>query len=140
MWTLPQKWGGRDSSGHFGSAGADRTLSDRDEGPSGAWLEVRRGGRTSRCPIRSDEFLIGRSERCDLVLNSDHRYISREHALIVQSSGQYWISDLSINGTWLNGKRLLRLKRERLRPGDIIHIEDWELVFHVSLGRVADEQ
>lgn len=138
MQTLPQKWGGQDSSRHSGSAGADRTLPDWDDTPADAWLEVRRLGRASRHPIRSAEFLIGRSEHCDLVLNSDHRYISRQHAMIVRSEGLYWISDLSINGTWLNGKRLLRLKRERLRPGDIIHIEDWELVFHVSLGHAAE--
>ncbi len=140
MQTLPQKWRGRDSSGHFGPAGADRTLSDWDETPPDAWLETRRGGHSSRHPIRTDEFLIGRSGHCHLVLGSDHRYISREHAVIVRSNGVYWISDLSINGTWLNGRRLLRLKRERLRPGDIINIEDWELVFHVSLGRDADMQ
>jgi len=137
MQTLPQKWRGRDPSDHFGSAGPDRTVADRNEKPAGAWLEVRRGGRASRHPIHGAEFLIGRAGHCHLVLNSDHRYISREHAVVHKSNGAYWLSDLSISGTWLNGKRLLRLKPERLKPGDIINIEDWELVFHVSLGRAA---
>ncbi len=138
MQALPQKWGGRDSPGHFGAGGADMTLADSGDGPADAWLEARKRGRSSRHPIRTAEFLIGRAEHCHLVLRSDHRYISREHAVITRSNGLYWISDLSINGTWLNGKRLLRLKPERLRPGDIIAIEDWELVFHVSLGHAAD--
>lgn len=138
MQAIPQKWGGRGSSGHAGPAGADMTLSDGEASPSGAWLEVRRGGRTARHPIHAAEFLIGRADHCHLILDSDQRCISREHAVIIRSNGVYWISDLSINGTWLNGKRLLRLKQERLMPGDIIHIEDWELVFHVSLGRAAD--
>lgn len=138
MQTLPQKWGGRDVSGPRGAAGADMTVSDRGESPPDAWLEARRGGRTSRHPIRGAEFLIGRADHCDLILDSAHRHISREHAAITRSNGLYWISDLSINGTWLNGKRLLRLKPERLKPGDIIVIEDWELVFHVSLGLAAD--
>lgn len=134
MQTLPQKWGGRDVPGRPGPTGADMSWPDWDESPPDAWLEARRGGRTSRHPIRTAEFLIGRADHCNLILDSDLRYISREHAAITRSNSLYWISDLSINGTWLNGKRLLRLKPERLKPGDIIAIEDWELVFHVNLG------
>jgi len=138
MQTLPQKWRGRDSAGLPPSSGADMTLADRSRASPDAWLEVRKDGRMTRHPIHGDEFLIGRADHCHLVLQSEQRYISREHALILKANGVYWISDLSINGTRLNGKRLLRMRRERLKPGDIIQIEDWELVFRVSLSHCAE--
>ncbi len=141
MQTLAPKWRGRDSPGRTGDWVGARPLASREDGtPPGAWLEVRRQGLILQRPIRTAEFLIGRAGHCHLVLDSEPRYVSDEHAVITCSNGLYWISDLSAHGTWLNGKRLLRLGRERLKPGDIIQIGDWELVFHVSLGRAADVQ
>jgi len=50
--------------------------------------------------------IIGRSEKCDIVINSSH--ISRRHARIfLTSDGQWFVEDLgSSNGTFVNGERV----------------------------------
>lgn len=56
--------------------------------------------------IQLDNHLtIGRSSACQIVLG-DHD-ASRNHAEIRLVAGRYRLSDLgSVNGTWLNGRRL----------------------------------
>jgi hypothetical protein len=58
--------------------------------------------------------LIGRSPECDVYV--ERRSISRRHAQIERRSDHYVLSDLeSVNGTYINGQRLLapyRLRNE----------------------------
>lgn len=133
MQSLPRKRTQERPGAVIPFAGEDMTLAERpfDE-DAAAWLEVSRLGRMSQYSICGGEFLIGRASHCHLVLESDRRFVSREHASITASDGCYCISDLSINGTWLNGARLTRLRPEPLRSGDAITIEDWELTFRTN--------
>jgi predicted component of type VI protein secretion system len=120
----------RDHSGEE----ADLTLlSRRPVTQTGAWLETMRNGRVQRYSISGEKFVIGRASHCNLILLSEDRFVSREHAMILTNGeeGLFRISDLSINGTWLNGARLTRRKPEELHSGDVITIEDWELTFHM---------
>jgi len=114
---------------------ADLTLlSRRPAKQCGAWLETMRNGRAQRYAISGEKFLIGRASHCNLILLSENRFVSREHAMILINGDEevFKISDLSINGTWLNGSRLTRRKPEELHPGDVITIEDWELTFRMA--------
>lgn len=52
-------------------------------------------------------YSIGREAGCDIVLNDNTDVISRRHAVLtVLSSGKMTITDLSTNGTYINGQRI----------------------------------
>ena len=69
---------------------------------------------------------IGRTAGHEIVL--DHHGISREHAVITQDTGKYFVTDLdSRNGTYVNG-RAIKEKTE-LEDGDLLRFCDLELVF-----------
>jgi pSer/pThr/pTyr-binding forkhead associated (FHA) protein len=60
------------------------------------------------------ELLVGRSRRCDVVL--DDPGVSRRHARLVFRDGSWVLQDLqSTNGTTVNG---VQVGRCQLRPGD----------------------
>ncbi len=88
-----------------------------------AWLEVADG---RRVPILGS-CSIGRSRSNQLVL-SDSR-VSRRHTLIhLQGEGEFWIVDFgSINGTRVNGKRLMQ--PAALQHGDVIEIAEHRIQF-----------
>jgi hypothetical protein len=77
--------------------------------------------------IDKDIYIIGRSSKCDLVINSVK--VSREHAIITRERGEYFIEDLgSANGTWYKGERIEKMK---LKDGDEIFICDEKFKFVV---------
>ena len=62
--------------------------------------------------------LIGRHPECDVLLDSLR--VSRRHCIITAESDAVVVRDLgSMNGTWVNGRRVAR---SRLRPGDEVSI------------------
>ncbi len=64
--------------------------------------------------VRKERFVIGRGKHCDLVIDSAK--VSREHAAIVHTGGEFWIEDLgSSNGTWFQKERI---ERRRIADGD----------------------
>ena len=67
--------------------------------------------------IGDEEFTIGKSDDCNLVIASDE-YVSRRHARIFQADGMLFLEDLnSSNGTFLRPRR-----RSILEAGDEIMI------------------
>ena len=69
---------------------------------------------------------VGRSEESDLRL--DDSSVSRVHALVTKAQDRIWLEDHeSLNGIWVNGKRLTR--RMELKNHDRIMIGDFELVY-----------
>ncbi len=64
--------------------------------------------------VKGDRFVIGRGRHCDMVIDSGK--VSREHAAIVASGGEFFIEDLgSANGTWFQQKRI---DRRHITDGD----------------------
>lgn len=58
-----------------------------------------------RVVVDSDDFVIGRGEECNLVLND--RAVSRQHARVWRGPESFQVEDLdSKNGTWVNGEVL----------------------------------
>lgn len=52
-------------------------------------------------------YSIGRDAGCDIVMNDNTDVVSRRHAVLtVASSGKMTITDLSTNGTYINGQRI----------------------------------
>jgi hypothetical protein len=76
-------------------------------------------------PLEKDEFLIGRTPECDIIINSEN--ISREHCKLYMNNGNWTVCDNdSKNGIFVNGEKT----NERiLCDGDIIHTGNIELIF-----------
>ena len=84
-----------------------------------------------------DELLIGRQASEEGTLGQDAE-ISREHARITRSGGNFAIEDLgSTNGTFVNGRQIS--KAEILSPGDQIQVGATTLVVQVSVPFAAEQ-
>lgn len=82
-------------------------------------------GQSSKYILSKREVLLGRSGACDLQLLDQS--VSREHARITFSKGQWIIRDLrSVNGTYLNKKIVAK---GTLRPGDEIILGVYRMHF-----------
>lgn len=81
---------------------------------------VQKGSKRSRVvTLRRDEILIGRRQDCDLRIESSE--VSRRHCMIAVQESYLTIEDLdSVNGTFLNGKRVSG--KQPVRPGDRLEI------------------
>lgn len=78
--------------------------------------------------LDQDRASIGREPSNYIVL--DDRTVSRKHAEILQENNQYFVRDLkSNNGTHLNDKPLSPQEKALLRTGDVVLINDFEIVF-----------
>jgi pSer/pThr/pTyr-binding forkhead associated (FHA) protein len=90
-------------------------------------LTVAFGGRTiERREVDGEEFSIGRSPECDLVI--DNLGVSRRHAEIDMSTGAPVLKDLkSNNGTFVNGRRVVK---HHLNDGDEIAIGKFTITFN----------
>jgi pSer/pThr/pTyr-binding forkhead associated (FHA) protein len=77
--------------------------------------------------VSSDQFLIGRSDSCQLRPKSES--ISRKHCILVIKDGKLLAQDLkSRNGTFVNEKRLPSDRARVLKSGD-----------HLRLGKLSFE-
>ncbi|HMO65755.1 MAG TPA: FHA domain-containing protein, partial [Verrucomicrobiota bacterium] len=104
-----------------------------------AWIEATLPDGELECPDGSRVRLggtcaIGRALGSTVVLTDSK--VSRQHALIqAQNRYEFWLMDLgSANGTFLNGRRVLR--PELLRTNDLIEIGPFRLRFRQSRSAV----
>lgn len=65
---------------------------------------------------------IGRDQYLDWTLTDPSRYISGKHCEIRFSDGDYWLHDVSTNGTFVNGSDRRLPAPHRIRTGDRIMI------------------
>lgn len=95
-------------------------------------LEVIAGPDAGACHLLPDgePQLIGRSTEA---LGSHDPTVSRRHAELTPSEGQWWITDLrSTHGTLVNGQRIG--SRTRLREGDRVQCGQTAFVFRSGVG------
>lgn len=100
-----------------------------------ASFKIQSGSRRGkRLRISRDRLVIGRHPGCDIVLES--AAVSRQHAEVMLSDGEVWITDLrSRNGTAVNGRQIA--ERQRLQDGDEIVVGDLRLQFSAGPGGAA---
>ncbi len=94
--------------------------------PSAVHLETR--------DVEGYEFTFGRGHDVDWsLLDPDRNILSRRHCVLVQEDGDWWVEDLSGNGTYLNAAAtpIGPGARQRLRDGDRVRLGPYE--FQVSL-------
>jgi len=76
----------------------------------------------------SDSFTIGRNHENDWAIPDPQRFLSGVHCRIHKEGDDYFITDTSTNGVFLNGSetRLARNESIGLNPGDRFRIGDYE--------------
>lgn len=85
--------------------------------------------------MKGDTVVIGRSKNCDWTLPDPSNIISSRHCEIRKLGDSYVVTDISTNGTFLNGAPG-RMTQERLvQPNDSLRIGHYEIV--ASFGEVA---
>jgi pSer/pThr/pTyr-binding forkhead associated (FHA) protein len=65
------------------------------------------------------EISIGRHPSCDVRFPAECGTISREHAKLLRERNQFRLTDISANGTFVNGKKIDQI---HLKDGDVITI------------------
>lgn len=83
-------------------------------------------GREVQCAI-GDGLVVGRGAEQGILLDGPD--LSREHLLLTTDGTNIYVTDLSSNGTWLNGTRLRRSIRSRARAEDTIEVPGYVLKF-----------
>ena len=106
----------------------DETVLIRSHNPA-AVLMVRGEEGANYYSITKEIVTIGRNPSlCDLLL--DETGIGRVHAEVHSTQGKYYIKDLqSLNGTYVNGRRITSSQYFELKSGDLIKIGQREVVF-----------
>ena len=91
----------------------------------GRYLEVQGPDEALLIPLAEGPMHIGRGLGADIRL--DHNSISRRHAIIIaRGSGPRILDDRSLNGTFVNGRRI---EHADLHNGDVIVMGWFELRF-----------
>jgi phosphoserine phosphatase RsbU/P len=90
-------------------------------------LNGQRAGETYE--LADSQVQLGRDSFCELVIPT--RSVSRQHARVLREPDGYYIEDLnSLNGTYINGRRITR--RTKLFDRDQIRLFDVLLEFHTG--------
>lgn len=112
------------TAGATGRPSVERPIPDIDPNDVSPWLlREMRTGRIIGVPRAG--MLIGRSEECQLVVPG--RGVSRRHALLEPYATGFAVSDLSANGTLVNGIKCR--DHQALSSGDVLRIglEDYRV-------------
>ncbi|MGR5286367.1 type VI secretion system-associated FHA domain protein [Vibrio maritimus] len=81
---------------------------------------------------------IGRAPSCALSLSDHNRFISGTHCLVSVYGDTFYISDVSTNGTLVNGNKLLKSQPISLCDGDVVSLGQYEIT--VSLENTVSGQ
>lgn len=90
-------------------------------------IEDKQGNIIDEYSFEEGEFVVGRSQSCDIVLPADN--VSRRHARLYTVDGAFHVEDLNAaNGVWVNGERIDEVtelpRSAQVRIGDFyLHIE-----------------
>jgi len=75
----------------------------------------------------SASLVVGRGVEGGVLLEGPD--LSREHLAFTSEGGSVYVTDLSVNGTWVNGKRLRKSVRQRVSPEDSIELPGYVLKY-----------
>ncbi|EGQ8092647.1 FHA domain-containing protein [Vibrio vulnificus] len=81
---------------------------------------------------------VGRAPSCTLPLTDHNRFISGTHCLVSVYGDTYYISDVSTNGTMVNGNKILKNQPISIVDGDLISLGQYEI--GVSLEHMTAAQ
>lgn len=77
---------------------------------------------------------IGRAAQNDWVLQDPERILSKHHCTVLYRDGAYFLTDFSVNGTYLNDseQRIARNQTIELRDGDHFALGEYEIAVSVQ--------
>ena len=110
-----------------GETGEVEEIELGDAVSGGAALVIRSGGGRAgeSFPLQGDRLTIGRRPDSDVFL--DDVTVSRDHAILVRRSGEYYLDDCgSLNGTYVNRQRI---DSHRLTDGDEVQVGKYKLAY-----------
>lgn len=82
--------------------------------------------------VNADRFYIGKQPAENDYVVEDNKAISRKHACIIWSEGNYYIEDLgSANGTWVNEEQIPVKSKVKLANNDRFILADEAFIFRV---------
>ena len=81
--------------------------------------------------------LIGRSPTCDWSLPDPRNYISSRHCEVTFADDFYTFTDISMNGTFLNGNPERMNAPRRIEQGDVFAIGQYEVAATLTGEAVA---
>jgi|SRR5579871_7073151 len=96
-------------------------------------LSIRSKADSSTREVKSaigDGLVIGRGAEQGVLLDGPD--LSREHLVLTADGPNIFVTDLSSNGTWLNGTRLKRSVKTRASAEDLIEIPGYALSFRLA--------
>jgi predicted component of type VI protein secretion system len=85
--------------------------------------------REVKCVI-GDGLFVGRGAEKGVLLEGVD--LSREHLVLTTDGTNLYVTDLSVNGTWLNGTRLQKSIKSRVRVEDSIEVPGYVLNFRLA--------
>jgi hypothetical protein len=111
----------------LGETGEVEELVFDDAVGRGPTLVIRSGGGRGgeAFLLEADRLTIGRRPESDIFL--DDVTVSRDHAILVRRSGDYFLDDCgSLNGTYVNRRRI---ESQRLTDGDELQVGKYKLAY-----------
>ena len=105
-----------------------RARDSRCDGGEAAYLLPLSENKQAAILLQTQHTTIGRAAECDVAL--DDPRISRQHATITGDDQHYHVYDAgSLNGTFVNGRRVRADTATRLHPGDELRFADLRFRF-----------
>ncbi len=84
-----------------------------------------------KIPLNKDILIIGRQEGVADILITENASVGRQHAKLIKIDSSYAIKDLkSINGTYVNDKKVAPDQPIALMDGDVLKVSDERFTFH----------
>jgi type VI secretion system protein ImpI len=88
-----------------------------------------------RVEVKARGLDIGRDSHLDWTLPDSSRYVSSKHCEIRYRDNEYWLTDVSTNGTFVNGAQFRLDAPYRLRDGDRLSIGPYIIAVAIEGGR-----
>lgn len=93
--------------------------------PSGRRLHLMREKTGELITVSRNRFVMGKNPSAADYCITDNQTVSRKHAVLFENNGSWYINDLnSLNGTYVNGSKILPGQTVRLNNGDEIVLSD----------------
>ncbi len=84
-----------------------------------------------KIPLNKDILIIGRQEGVADILITENTSVGRQHAKLIKIDSSYAVKDLkSINGTYVNDKKVAPDQPIALMDGDVLIVSDERFTFH----------